>query len=88
MLQPFFVQHQGLSYHWAPYWDECPPCSPLTAPHLVLRLENLKTDLPKLLHRWVFFCLLSFSMFLSYIVSLSSNVFLSSIVFLSQRVEN
>jgi hypothetical protein len=33
----YVARHRGLAYHWAPYWQECPPCSPLTAPHLVLR---------------------------------------------------
>ena len=44
-------QHRGISYHWAPYHQECPPCSPLTSPHLVLRLDHLQDDLPKLLAR-------------------------------------
>ena len=43
------LQHRLISSHWAAYHEECPPCSPLTSPHLVLTLENLKEELPQLL---------------------------------------
>ena len=39
------LNHRGLSYHWAPYWKECEPCSKVTAPHFILDLQTLKDDL-------------------------------------------
>jgi len=47
----YVLNHKGLSYHWAPFWQECPLCSPLTSPHLVIRLETLNSDLRVLLEK-------------------------------------
>ncbi len=41
----------GLSYHWSPFWRECPVCSSVAGPDLVLRMETLRADLDQLLER-------------------------------------
>ena len=41
--------HQGLSYHWAPYHQECSLCHPHTAPHLILHLDTLVSDVRDLM---------------------------------------
>ena len=43
------LNHQGLKYHWQPYWQECSLCSPKTRPHMILRMESLHKDLEQLL---------------------------------------
>lgn len=45
------INHKGLSYHWAPYWQECSLCSNLTSPHFVVRMERLERDLNQLFVR-------------------------------------
>lgn len=39
----YVLQHSQLSYHWAPYWSECPLCS--QPPHYILHMETLQEDL-------------------------------------------
>ena len=46
---PYVLAHQGVSYHWAPYWQECPVCSPLTRPDYIIHMETLEQDLGTLL---------------------------------------
>ena len=46
---PYVLTHQGVSYHWAPYWQECPVCSSLTRPDYIIHMETLSTDLANLL---------------------------------------
>ena len=41
--------HQGLSYHWAPYHQECSLCHPHTAPHYILHLDTLESDVRDLM---------------------------------------
>ena len=45
----YVLTHQGVSYHWAPYWQECPVCSPLTRPDYIIHMETLDQDLATLL---------------------------------------
>ena len=46
---PYVLTHQGVSYHWAPYWQECPVCSSLTRPDYIIHMETLDRDLAILL---------------------------------------
>ena len=48
---PYVLDHQGVSYHWAPFWQECPVCHNLSRPHTVLHMETLQTDLAGLLDK-------------------------------------
>ncbi len=41
----------GLSYHWAPFWRECPLCSSVAGPDLVIRMETFRSDLEEVLRR-------------------------------------
>ena len=43
------LNHQGLKYHWAPFWQECSVCSNFTQPNVILRMETLQDDLKYLL---------------------------------------
>ena len=45
----YVLTHQGVSYHWAPYWQECPVCSSLTRPDYIIHMETLDRDLAILL---------------------------------------
>ena len=45
------LNHQGLKYHWAPFWQECSVCSNLTQPDVILRMESLQEDLKYLLSK-------------------------------------
>ena len=46
---PYVLTHQGVSYHWAPYWQECPVCSSITRPDYIIHMETLSKDLATLL---------------------------------------
>ena len=46
---PYVLTHQGVSYHWASYWQECPVCSSITRPDYIIHMETLSTDLATLL---------------------------------------
>ena len=45
------LNHQGLKYHWAPFWQECSVCSNFTQPNVILRMETLQDDLKYLLSK-------------------------------------
>ena len=47
----YVINHQGLSYHWAPYWKECELCSNVTSPNFIIHLDTLKEDLALLIER-------------------------------------
>ena len=42
---------KGLSYHWAPYWQECSLCSSLTQPDIIIHMESFQTDLNTLFRK-------------------------------------
>ena len=46
---PYVLTHQGVSYHWAPYWQECPVCSSITRPDYIIHMETLSKDLATVL---------------------------------------
>ena len=46
---PYVLTHKGVSYHWAPYTEECPVCHSLTKPDYILHMETLQRDLFQLL---------------------------------------
>ena len=46
----YVINHQGPSYHWAPYWKECEPCSDITSPNFIIHLDTLREDLPLLIN--------------------------------------
>lgn len=46
---PYVLKHKSISYHWDPYYLECPVCHPLTRPDYVLHMETLDEDLTSLL---------------------------------------
>ena len=46
---PYALTHQGVSYHWAPYWQECPVCSSITRPDYIIHMETLSKDLATVL---------------------------------------
>ena len=47
----YVINHQGLAYHWAPYWKECELCSNVTSPNFIIHLDTLKEDLALLIGR-------------------------------------
>jgi len=46
---PYVLSHKSISYHWDPYYKECPVCHQLTRPDYILHMETLETDLDNLL---------------------------------------
>ena len=38
------LEHKGLSYHWAPFWQECSICSSLTQPDVIIHMETFQAD--------------------------------------------
>lgn len=36
--------HKGLSYHWAPFWQECSICSNTTMPDVMIHMETFRKD--------------------------------------------
>lgn len=47
-FEPEILNHKGLSYHWAPYWQECSLCSALTQPDIIIHMESFLEDLKTL----------------------------------------
>lgn len=47
-FEPEVLNHKGLSYHWAPYWQECSLCSSLTQPDIIIHMESFSEDLKTL----------------------------------------
>lgn len=45
------LNYQGLSYHWAPFWQECSLCSSFTQPDIVIHMETFEEDLKILLRK-------------------------------------
>ena len=45
------LSHKGLSYHWAPYWQECSICSELTKPDVIIHMETFKEDFKTLFNK-------------------------------------
>ena len=45
------LNHKGLSYHWAPYWQECSLCSSFTQPNVIIHMETFQQDLTTLLNK-------------------------------------
>ena len=42
------LEHKGLSYHWAPFWQECSICSNLTQPNVIIHMETFQADFKSL----------------------------------------
>ena len=42
------LEHKGLSYHWAPFWQECSICSSLTQPDVIIHMETFQADFKNL----------------------------------------
>ncbi|XP_023335628.1 uncharacterized protein LOC111706913 [Eurytemora carolleeae] len=46
---PYMTRQNSLSYHWSPFWEECPVCHPKVQPDYILHMETLDDDINQLL---------------------------------------